>query len=195
MSYPQFVLSLPEWVDGFLRDPDKVYPTEEERMRLVIELARLNVEKGTGGPFGAAIFDMESDRLIAPGVNLVEAVNCSVVHAEIVAIMIAQKITGYYDIEGGGIPPCELVSSSEPCAMCFGAIPWSGVNRLVCGAREDDVRYIGFDEGPKMSAWARSLESRGIEVVQDVCREEAVKVLRQYQETGGLIYNSWLRRK
>ncbi|HET7479564.1 MAG TPA: nucleoside deaminase, partial [Rubrobacteraceae bacterium] len=69
MIFPSVVLSLPGWVEEYLPDPEREYPTEEDRMRLVIELSRLNVEHGTGGPFGAAIFDLETNRLVAPGIN------------------------------------------------------------------------------------------------------------------------------
>ena len=189
MAYPSIEIRLPSWVEEFLQ-PEKVYPTLRERMSIVIELANLNIENGTGGPFGAAIFDMESDRLVAPGINMVTSLNCSVMHAEIVAIMLAQKITGSYDLGGHGIPSLELVASTEPCAMCFGAIPWSGIRRLVCGARDGDARGIGFDEGPKMSSWAGALESRGIEVIQDICRDNAVALLKKYHDIGGDIYNS-----
>lgn len=194
MTFPKFEMELPAWVADFLPSGDEVYPTEEERMKLVISLARMNIEKKTGGPFGAAIFDMESDKLIAPGVNLVMSSNCSVLHAEIVAIMIAQRITGYFDLGGEGIPSCELVTSTEPCAMCLGAVPWSGVSRLVCGARGDDAAMIGFDEGTKPAYWQHALESRGIEVVRDIYRSEAARVLRDYQAAGGLIYNGSDRR-
>jgi tRNA(Arg) A34 adenosine deaminase TadA len=74
--------------------------------------------------------------------------------------------------------------------MCLGAIPWSGVRRLVCGARGDDVCAIGFDEGAKPADWVGELRKRGIEVVQDVLRQEAQDVLRQYAEAGGKIYNA-----
>ena len=190
MTRPSFELNLPDWLEEFLPPLDKVYPTMGERMELAIELARLNVECGTGGPFGAALFDMETDRLIAPGVNLVASLGCSVFHAEIVAIILGQKKVGSYDLGGHGIPPMELVSSTEPCAMCFGSLPWSGIRRLVCGARDGDARGIGFDEGPKLSSWVSALEGRDIEVVRDICRDESVAVLRKYMEEGGLIYNS-----
>lgn len=181
------IVSLPKWVDEFLSDSDKIYPTIEERMRLVIRLSQLNIGHDTGGPFGAAIFDMKTHRLIAPGVNLVLSLNCSVLHAEMAAIMIAQKIFCRYDLSH---TPCELVSSTEPCAMCFGAIHWSGIKRLVCGARDEDARSVGFDEGPKLERWHTALENRGIEVIRDVCRKEAAAVLRQYAESGGIIYNA-----
>ena len=173
-----------------LSDPSREYPTEENRMRLVIELSRLNVDHRTGGPFGAGIFDLSTNRLVAPGVNLVATSNLSAAHAEMVAIMVTQQVVGHFDLGGEDLPQYELVASTEPCAMCFGAIPWSGVRRLVCGAREEDVRGIGFDEGPKVSDWVAALEQRGISVARDVCRDEAAAVLRYYVENGGPIYNA-----
>ena len=190
MSFPHVVLGLPAWVEELVPDPDREYPTEEDRMRLVIELSRSNVEHGTGGPFGAGVFDLSTNRLVAPGVNLVATANLSAAHAEIVALMIAQQVVGHFDLGGPGRPPYELVASTQPCAQCFGAVPWSGVRRLACGARDEDAREIGFDEGPKMPDWVSSLEGRGISVARDVCREEAAAVLREYAEGGGLIYNA-----
>jgi tRNA(Arg) A34 adenosine deaminase TadA len=62
-------------------------------MRVVIELSRLNFVHGTGGPFGAGIFDLDTHKLIAPGVNLVVCFNCCVRHAALVALRIAQQVT------------------------------------------------------------------------------------------------------
>ena len=190
MRFPQVKFSLPAWVEDVLAEPETVYADVEERMRLVIELSRLNVDHETGGPFGAGIFDLSTNRLVAPGVNLVTTSNLSTTHAEMVAIMVAQRVVGHFDLGGSGRPPYELVASTEPCAQCFGATPWSGVRRLVCGARDEDARAIGFDEGPKLPDWAEALEERGISVVNDVCRDEAAAVLRYYAESGGVIYNA-----
>jgi len=190
MRYPEFVLRLPDWIEEFLSEPDKAYPTIDDRMRLVIELSRLNIAHRTGGPFGAGIFNQHTKQLLAPGVNLVVSAKCSILHAEVVALIIAQYTVGRYDLGGEGTPSYELVVSTEPCAMCLGAICWSGIRQLVCGAREEDARRIGFDEGPKLRQWVQALEARGITVVQDVCRDEASTVLQQYQTSGGVIYNS-----
>ena len=159
-------------------------------MRLVVELSRLNVERETGGPFGAAIFERETGRLLAPGVNLVVASSCSVAHAEMVAIMIAQQVVGDFDLGSEGKPAYELYASTEPCAMCFGAIPWSGVRALLCGARDEDARAVGFDEGAKPPDWITALEERGISVKRDVLREDAARVLGDYANSGGEIYNA-----
>jgi tRNA(Arg) A34 adenosine deaminase TadA len=190
MSFPRVTLELPGWVEELLPDPRGTYPTEEDRMRLVVELSRLNVERGTGGPFGAAIFERETGRLLAPGVNLVVPASCSVAHAEMVAIMIAQQVAGDFDLGGGGKPAYELYASTEPCAMCLGATPWSGVRGLLCGARDEDARAVGFDEGAKLPDWIAALEEIGISVKRDVLREDAARVLFDYADGGGEIYNA-----
>ena len=189
MRFPAVTLRPPDWVEDFLPE-DGVYPTVEDRVRLAIELSRSNIHHGTGGPFGAAVFERGSGRLLAPGVNLVTSTGCSVLHAEMVAIMIAQRMLEYFDLGGPGAPPYELVTSTEPCTMCLGATVWSGVRRLACGARDEDAGEIGFDEGPKPPEWARTLEARGIEVRRDVLRDEAASVLREYAREGGELYNA-----
>jgi len=190
LKFPKVVLQLPDWIEDVLSGSAQVYPAVEERMRLIIKLARLNVEHKTGGPFGAGIFESKSSRLISVGVNLVESADCSIAHAEMVAIAVAQRVIGSYDLGGRKDVACQLVTSTEPCAMCLGAIPWSGVRSVVCGARDEDARGIGFDEGHKPPDWIKSLEDRGISVIRDVLREEARAVLLEYKKQGGLIYNA-----
>jgi len=181
---------LPEWLVDELARREESFPAIEDRMRLVIEFSNQNIQHNTGGPFGAAVFDMDTHRLIAAGVNMVVPSNRSIAHAEIVALTLAQQAVSNFDLGAPGFPPYELVSSAEPCAMCFGAIPWSGIRQLVCGAKGEDVCRIGFDEGPKHPDWIRELEMRGIRVQTDMCRAEAVRVLNAYHEKNGLIYNT-----
>jgi tRNA(Arg) A34 adenosine deaminase TadA len=184
-----FTLHLPDWLEELTARTGHPFPTLEERMRFVIELSRLNIRECTGGPFGAAVFHRDNGTLLACGVNLVLACKCSMLHAEVVALIQAQRTVDSHDMSAAGLPPYEMVTSTEPCAMCLGAVTWSGVRRLVCGARREDAEEIGFDEGEKPSAWRDALERRGIEVIQDICREEAVAVLREYRAAGGTIYN------
>lgn len=177
--------TLPYWVTLLQKRIDaSTFQTMDGRMRFVIELARLNVQYGTGGPFGAAVFHTETHKLVAAGVNLVVPTHNATAHAEVVAIARAGQALGRFHLHD-----CELVASTEPCVMCFGATHWAGVGRLVCGARDADAREIGFDEGPKLTDWVSALEAQGIEVVQDVLRDKAADVLRQYGQTGGQIYN------
>jgi len=182
-------LRLPAWTRAWLAARSGRRGTLDARMALAIELAAENARRGSGGPFGAAVFERGAGRLIAVGVNRVVASGLSCAHAEMLAIALAQRARGSFDLAAPGRPALELVTSSEPCAMCFGAIPWSGVTRLVCGARAADAEAIGFDEGPKPRGWIAALERRGIAVVRDVRRADAVAVLRAYAAAGGAIYN------
>jgi tRNA(Arg) A34 adenosine deaminase TadA len=163
------------------------FDSVEERMRFAIGLARQNIENRTGGPFGAAVFEADTGKVVSVGVNLVETSNCSLAHAEMLALSLAQQALGTYDL-GRGKTVYELVTSTEPCAMCLGAIPWSGVRRVVCGAHGEDAGAIGFDEGAKPTDWVGELRRRGIEVIRDVLREESQAVLQQYAASGGHIY-------
>ncbi len=183
-------LRLPDWIEAFLPHPATAYAGDDDRMALAIELARQNVRRETGGPFAAAIFDTTTRRLVSVGVNLVALHGCSVAHAETLAIMLAQRRLGTHDLARPGLSPHELATSAAPCAMCLGAIPWSGVRRVVCGARDEDIRAVGFDEGDKPPGWAKKLQARGITVIEDVRRAEAAEILREYVLRGGLLYNS-----
>jgi len=184
-AFPILTVTLPDWMSEVCR-PGAIFATVDERMALVIELARTNVARQTGGPFGAAVFDIETGEVLAPGVNLVVSAHAALAHAEMLAIALAGRALESFDL---GVRATELVSSTEPCAMCLGAIPWSGVRRLVCGARDEDARRIGFDEGDKPADWIALLRARGIDVVQDVSRSEATAVLEDYARSGGPIYN------
>jgi tRNA(Arg) A34 adenosine deaminase TadA len=188
MKTPEICIRMPEWLEAFLQKSPKFFPKLEGRMQFVINLARHSIGHNSGGPFAAGVFD-EKGTLIAAGVNLVLTAQCSVFHAEIVALALAQKILGRYDISDGGKLHYELVTTAEPCAMCFGAIHWSGIRHLACGARDEDARAIGFDEGPKIKDWVNALKQRGTMVERDVLRDEAIVVLKEYSTSGGIIYN------
>lgn len=183
----RFEFELPAWIKPFVAAHDPDFSTPEKRMAFVIALSAENIQQKTGGPFAAAVFD-DQNQLIAPGVNLVTSANCSILHAEIVAIALAQKTLGRYDLSDAGSEIYELVASTEPCAMCFGAVPWSGVKHLLCGARDEDARAVGFDEGAKLSEWPEALQERDIDVTRDIDRKAAVSVLEDYAKQQGTIY-------
>jgi guanine deaminase len=108
-------------------------------MKQAIELAVQNVEKGTGGPFGAVI--IKDNALLASGTNLVTLSNDPTAHAEIVAIRTACQTLGTFRLEG-----CELYTSCEPCPMCLSAIYWSRLARFFYAASREDAARVGFDD-------------------------------------------------
>lgn len=181
-------ITLPDWVPSFLADRPTALPELPDRVDLVLDLAAEQVERRTGGPFAAAVFQQASGVLVAVGVNRVVPMHTPVAHAELLAFALAGQRLGGFDLGTAG--PTELVASTEPCAMCLGATVWSGVERLVCCARDEDARAIGFDEGDKPDGWIGRLGARGIEVVSDAGRDRAAAILRRYAERGGPIYNS-----
>ena len=181
-------VALPDWVRHVV-DWDRTYDTDEERMRLAIALSRENVERGTGGPFGAAVVESGSGRLVAVGVNSVVRLHNCTLHGEMVAFMLAQQRLQSFTLGAPGMPQHEIVSSCEPCAMCLGATLWSGVRRLVYGATREDATRLAFDEGPVFPESYRYLEARGLEIVRGVLRDEARAVLELYRSGGGAVYN------
>ena len=179
-------IALPDWWDDAV-PTDVVADSVEDRMAFAIDLATRNIAAGTGGPFGAAIFETDSGRLVAAGVNVVVAASMAIAHAEMVAMALAGVAIGDHDLAILG--DTELVATTEPCAMCLGAVGWSGVTSLVCGARDEDARAVGFDEGAKPAEWVADLTDAGISVTRDVLRNDAAAVLIRYAESGGVIYN------
>ncbi len=183
------LVTCPDWVSETVALGTR-YATDDDRMRLAIELARQNVVRGTGGPFGAAIFECSTGELLSVGVNSVVRLNNSTVHAEMLAIMMAQHRIGSFTLAGSESTTYELFSSCDPCAMCLGAILWSGLRRLITGADRDDATALGFEEGPVFAQSYTYLEERGVTISRGVARQEAAAVLELYRRQGGQIYNA-----
>src|SRR5690606_17147498 len=109
---PGIRIEAPSWVAGLV-DWDRAYTSDAERMDLAIALARENVLRESGGPFGAAVFESDSGRVVSVGVNLVVPLNNSVLHAETVALMLAQQRLASFTLRAPGMPPHELVASCD----------------------------------------------------------------------------------
>ena len=187
-KHPAIHLEYPDWVDSVV-DWRRTYRTDSERMSLAIAMSRENVERGTGGPFGAAIFDQSSGKLVSVGMNSVVRYNNCALHAEIVAFMFAQQRVGSFTLNTPALPPHELFTSCEPCAMCLGGTLWSGVRRVVYGAAREDASRLNFEEGPVFPESYKYLEDRGVVIERNMLRNEAREVLELYRARGGKVYN------
>lgn len=188
----RFDLSLPDWAaEELTTQARRRFVTVEDRMRMVIDLARQNFERDTGGPFAAAVFDETGGHLVAVGVNRVVPMRCSSAHAEVMALSLAQQAVGTHDLGGAGQPPHQLVVNWCPCAMCCGAVVWSGVRTLVTAGSGPELEEItGFDEGPIHPDWSSELERRGVRVVDAVLREETCAMFRDFASSGRPVYNA-----
>jgi tRNA(Arg) A34 adenosine deaminase TadA len=186
-----FTLTLPEWAVEELKRLPTHMATLEERMAAVLRFSRLNFERGTGGPFAAGVFERDSGKLVVIGVNRVVPSNCSSAHAEVMALSLAQNILGTYDLGGEGMPDHQLVVNWRTCAMCYGAVIWSGIRSLVLAGDGPELEAItGFDEGPIHPEWDKELAKRGIELIRDVLHDESVQIFRDFAASGSLVYNA-----
>lgn len=185
---PAVTVRYPAWVEDQV-DWHALLPAETDRLRVALAVARRNVLEQTGGPFGAAIFEAASGRLVSVGVNLVVPLNNSVLHAEVVAFMMAEARLRTYTLGADDGPAHVLYASCEPCAMCLGATLWAGVQRVVWSATREDARALAFDEGPVFPESYEYLQRRGVTFEGGLLRAEGQAVLRLYRERGGVIYN------
>ena len=190
MLSTQAVIHLPGWLQSKIDEYDELYIRKnEDRMKFVLDITRKNIKERTGGPFGAAIFERDLGRLVSVGVNVVvPQTNCTA-HAEMVAFMMAGQYLNSHTMKADGMPAYQLIASAQPCAMCLGATVWSGVRELIYGSLRSDIQNINhFDEGPIPHNWKEELENRGINIIEGLCRDEAIKIHYLYEEMKGVLY-------
>jgi guanine deaminase len=115
--------------------------TKDDRKHLqdAIDLARIHMQDGAGGPFGAVI--VKNGQVLAEGWNQVTSGNDPTAHAEIVAIRRATAALGTFSLEGATI-----YASCEPCPMCLGAVYWAHLDLLVYAGTKRDAAAAGFDD-------------------------------------------------
>lgn len=186
--------TLPKWVTTVV-DVNTAYPSVDSRMEVLHKLAKRNVEEGTGGPFAAMVTDADTGELISIGVNLVLQSQLSVMHAEVVALSLAQANLKRWDLGAPGERELELTVNWRPCMQCMGAVLWSGVKQLkIAGEGPLVERLTGFDEGPVPENWKKEFEKRGITVQADCDVEGAKAVFTWYsklaKEGKVVVYNS-----
>ena len=185
-------ITLPAWLIAYEASlSNKEFNSDEEMIQVAIDISAKNVETGSGGPFGTAIYERNKAtnkcRLFAVGANQVVSLSNSTLHGETVAIQFAQKKLKNFTMMSDD-KEYILCTSCEPCAMCLGATFWSGVSELICAATKTDAESIGFQEGPVFEESYKILEEAGIKVKKTILRDKANKVLSDYGKTG-VIYN------
>lgn len=184
MQYLLAPVAMPYWLEKLEKKYScGIFRTDEEKIRFVILLALLNIRKGAGGPFAAALFSSQDHTLQALGINFVVPSHQSCAHAEMTAIANLQNKLQRNNLKG-----FTLVSSCEPCVMCFGGILWSGVDALLYGAPGEYARAIGFDEGDKVPEWHASLQKRNIRVHGPLLTQKAKLPFDLYHRKSGIIY-------
>ncbi len=186
-----FSASLPEWlVDALDEVAARPLGSVEERTALANELADRNWRAGNGGPFAALVVDLESGELVSVGVNVVLGTDLSAMHAEMMALSLAQRRLGRWDLGADGAD-LELVVNWRPCVMCYGATMWSGVRALTIAGEGAEVEELtGFDEGPMPDDWVGEFERRGIRVSVGIGHDDAIEVFRAFGASDAVVYNA-----
>jgi tRNA(Arg) A34 adenosine deaminase TadA len=144
-------------------------------LRRAIALARQAREDGRH-PFGALIVNERGETIVAARNNAVRPKGGPTQHAETVACGEAARL-----LSDAELARCTLYTSTEPCAMCAGAIYWTGIGRVVYALAETGLlKFTGNDEqNPTLDLPCREVFARGqrkISVAGPLLEEEAAKV-------------------
>src|SRR5262245_22281808 len=143
----------------------------EDLMRQAFLLARQAREHGNH-PFGALLADADARVLIEAENTVVSDADCTG-HAEINLVRTACRTLAH-----AALATATVYTSTEPCAMCAGAIYWGGMSRVVFGLRESELRALtGTDpSNPTLALGCREVFARGqrqIDVLGPVLEDEA----------------------
>jgi tRNA(Arg) A34 adenosine deaminase TadA len=153
-------------VTGPSRDADSLYL---RRAIALSERARTNGRH----PF-AALVVAPSGEVLAAAENRAIGPDCDATgHAELEAVRAASR---HHSPEA--LAAATLYSSAEPCAMCAGAIYWSGIGRVVYGLSEERLLALtgNHPENPTLRLPCREVFARGqrtIEIIGPSLEDEA----------------------
>ena len=152
---------------------------DEKYMLKAINIAERGVAKGQT-PFGACIVcpgkNKEKPTIICAH-NEVLKRNDPTAHAEIMAIRKASKKLGTISLKG-----CTIYSTTEPCPMCFSAIHWAKINRVVFSTKIADVKKLGFSEIPLSNKRMNKLGNMKMRIKEGVLREKGLELLKKWKQ-------------
>ncbi|MCB1583547.1 MAG: nucleoside deaminase [Marinicella sp.] len=143
-------------------------------MKRAIDLARLGMENGAGGPFGCVV--VKNNEIIAEGWNKVTSTNDPTAHAEVTAIRLACEKIGSFQLDD-----CVIYTSCEPCPMCLGAIYWARPKQVFYGCDRQDAANIAFDDQFIYDEIEAPIGSRKIPF-QQIAQTEAINVFKAWAE-------------
>lgn len=148
--------------------------TDELFMRMAIGAALEGIGKGQS-PFGACI--VKDGDVVVCDHNRVWLDTDSTAHAEIVALRNACRRLATIELKG-----TTIYSTTEPCPMCFSAIHWAKVDKIVYGARISDALKAGFNELKIYNQVMAEFGGSDIEIVSDFMRDECVLLFDRWKE-------------
>ena len=149
-------------------------------MKVALAAARRGIRRNDGGPFGACI--IRRGRLIATAHNTVLRDQDPTCHAEINVIREACRKLGTFDLSG-----CTLYTTAEPCPMCFGAIYWARLARVVIGADMAVAAHYGFSDAMIYAA-LRSATKHKVSIRKGIMATACRQVFEEWRRLGRPLY-------
>ncbi len=143
-------------------------------MLRAIELSRIHMQKGDGGPFGAVL--VKDGKIIGEGWNCVTSTNDPTAHAEVTAIRKACQSVGHFELLDA-----DLYTSCEPCPMCLSAAYWARVKRIFFACTRQDAARHQFDDEFIYQQIPLQPEERSIPMSQGL-RDEAYVVFKEWDQ-------------
>ena len=154
---------------------------DEYFMQQALEACRRGVRAGQS-PFGACI--VRDGAVLGVNHNHVWANTDPTAHAEVHTIRCTCQQLGTLHLQGATI-----YSTTEPCPMCFAAIHWARIERIVFGASIADAHGFGFNELTIANEQMKQIGGAKVEIVGGVMREEAVELFTLWKrEYAGKAY-------
>ena len=155
---------------------------DENFMRQAIQKAKEGVDKGQT-PFGACI--VKDNEIISCEHNRVWETTDITAHAEITAIRAACKKLNSSDLSG-----CIIYSTTEPCPMCYSAIHWAKISKIVFGTRIGDAKNYGFSELCISDKQMKEMSNDFIKIKGDFLREENLDLFKYWKskKNSGVYY-------
>jgi len=148
--------------------------SDQKYMHLAIQEARKNFQTLDGGPFGACIVRGNKVAAVARNTVLKNDATC---HAEINAIRIASKKMKTFDLSD-----CVIYSTTEPCPMCFSAIHWARIKKIVYGTTTADAAKIGFNELRITDKELKRLGKSRVKIYRSKLVSECKKLFSDWQK-------------
>jgi guanine deaminase len=149
--------------------------TDEDFLRLTMDTARSGIEKGEL-PFAATI--VRDGDVLSSAHTIVYETKDPTAHAEVTAIRQACRSRGSWDLHGSVVytVPCAT------CPMCFSALNWAKVSRLVYGApvvSSTDPGLVGQVITPETM---KELGGSTIEIVSGLLIDENLAIYDYHRE-------------
>ncbi|WP_395640666.1 nucleoside deaminase [Pseudolysinimonas sp.] len=154
-------------------EPRVVSVEDAGHLRHAIALAA-QARAGGNHPFGSIV--VAPDGRVVEGMNSVVTERDPTGHAETNVVRLAARALSHDELRAS-----TLYTSTEPCAMCAGAIYWSGIGRVVYALGEDALRDMvpAQDGEPTLALPCREVFAAGgrpVDVAGPALVDEAAAV-------------------